>query len=364
MTSYNPYDSRLSSHSSDAEFAFPKATGSILFKLLTLFLLLYFLPVKGISQDIGFHKWLVESGVQKIVIEVDWDSLLNNKKTDKEWDASILLISALDDTTTLKAELSVRGKYRRRICDIPPIEIDIKKKSLRKHGFDDRIDEFKLVTHCQNNYRRIELVEKEATIYRLYNTLTEISFHAIEIDAEYRNRDGKRVSEGRAIILESPKELAQRNGLVKFEGFGMKDSISTAEVTRIALFQCLVANHDWDIDMLKNIKLFKSKQGEVYAVPYDFDFSGWVGAPYWAGRSDLKLLDPMDRYLFLDAVENSILEEEWKRFEAARPEMERIIADQDGLSRSQKRAWMAALEKFFTYYSEIRKGERRFPHSQ
>lgn len=318
------------------------------------------IPFSVQSQNLGLHEWARSLDLNKIVVEVNWDSLMINKNSDKEWSSTVRFITSASDTMKIKAKISVRGKYRRRICDIPPMEIDFRKKSLRKLGLNDDMDEYKLVTHCQDNYKRLELVEVEAMIYRMYEQVTPKSFRSIEINAEYRDRSGTLITEGRAIFLESSKEFAARTGSKNVDGFGMNDSIAKADRTRLALFQCMIANHDWDINMLKNVRLFRTATGEVFAVPYDFDFSGWVNAPYWVARSDLKLVDSRDRYLFLDAVENSILETQWEVFDDNAKDLKRIINENPELKKSKKRLLNRELDAFLDLLPRIRKGERRF----
>lgn len=336
--------------------------GGYWMKLLPIvwFLFLTFPFGKVIAQQPGLHEWLREQNVTRMDISVNWDSLIVFKNSDRDWTASVTFITHSGDSVELKAKVAVRGKYRRRICDIPPIEIDFKKKSLRKKGFDDSVDNYKLVTHCDDSYRRLQLVETESAIYQMYQVLTPFSFKSVEMDVQYFSPEGGKITAGRAILLESPHELAKRNDLSRHDGFGRKDSIDNIHLTRLALFQCLISNHDWDIDMLKNIKLFKSRSGDIIPVPYDFDFSGWLRAPYWTPRSDLKLLEPSDRYLFLDAVENSILEEQWALLRTMDPEFRNIIDTNPSLKRSTRKWVFKQMDDFFELYKRIKKGERRF----
>ena len=312
------------------------------------------------SQDIGFYKWLCEKSVDQVIIELQWDSLSENRNSDKEWEASFLCIDTNSDTTKFKAEISARGKYRRRICDLPPFKADIKKKSLRKRGIDDDIDEYKIVYNCDQSYRREQLIETEGLIYNLYNRLDSNSLGIKEITLRILDIGGKTIWDGPAFIIESDKELAKRKKFEILKEFGHQDSIGLDKLYRLALFQFLICNHDWNIDMLKNVELFKDENGEYLAVPYDFDFSGWVEAPYWVGRTDLGLNYPLDRYLFLDDPDFGILDKEWKRFVRLRSTFESMVNEHPSLRRSQKRKILKSIDSFYKLYADIVKGERKF----
>src|SRR5690606_16571570 len=100
-------------------------------------------PVALGAQNMGFHEWLRNSGVQELEIQVNWDSLLDNKNSVKECDALLKFLNGEIEDVILRAEVSVRGKYRRRICEVPPMDIDIKKSEFRRLGLSTKSDEYK-----------------------------------------------------------------------------------------------------------------------------------------------------------------------------------------------------------------------------
>jgi len=60
------------------------------------------------------------------------------------------------------------------------------------------------------------------------------------------------------------------------------DSLDIAQHDFVALFQYLIGNTDWiAYPIPRNIKVIKAKEADKYTVvPFDFDFSGLVAAPY------------------------------------------------------------------------------------
>ncbi|MEO6758425.1 MAG: hypothetical protein ABIO24_03155, partial [Saprospiraceae bacterium] len=76
----------------------------------------------------------------KMTLEMDVTTLIENRKTNNYYPA--MLTTA--DGTAYKVEVKPRGKYRRKISEIPPLKIKFKNKLLLAAGF-DTLNEVKLV---------------------------------------------------------------------------------------------------------------------------------------------------------------------------------------------------------------------------
>jgi hypothetical protein len=66
--------------------------------------------------------------------------------------------------------------------------------------------------------------------------------------------------------------LEQRNA--KFEDVAPDSGVG------LALFEYFLGNSDWSLAALHNVRLVTRPDGDVYAVGYDFDFSGLVDTDY------------------------------------------------------------------------------------
>jgi hypothetical protein len=62
-----------------------------------------------------------------------------------------------------------------------------------------------------------------------------------------------------------------------------------------AVFQFMINNTDWDITMLRNLKLMEQEDGKLVPLPYDFDFSTFVRAPYRRPNQDVGQSVKMER---------------------------------------------------------------------
>jgi hypothetical protein len=330
----------------------------LIFGLILLFCLLN--PYAH-SQAGGLFNTLSDKKIERLTIQVNWDSLILNKNSAKEWDAVVELFSPDGERLTLKAKLNVRGKFRRRICDIPPLDIDFKKKSLRKQDIDDYNDNYKLVSHCSDDLINYELVTQEALLYKLYQLVSPISFRIHELEVVYLNESGKRVSKANGFIIESVDELEHRLDMEELDNYGRCDSVELSHYIRLALFQAMIANHDWDVDMLKNIKLLRQKDRSYVAAPYDFDFSGWLRAPYWSARSDLNLTKPEDRYLFIDEdVSVELIAEQLDYIHSLKNDMIILVNADTNLSKKRKKHMVRQIEDFIALKDLILQGQRQF----
>ena len=76
--------------------------------------------------------------------------------------------------------------------------------------------------------------------------------------------------------------MAKRNGCDILENVAVhQENTNKAKIMMLCVFQYLVGNTDWSVQALHNIVLLSDDiQNPPVAVPYDFDWSGMVNAPY------------------------------------------------------------------------------------
>ncbi|HMQ46911.1 MAG TPA: hypothetical protein PKA00_05420 [Saprospiraceae bacterium] len=222
------------------------------------------------------------SGVPEVEFWVDLDFLEKNKFTEEKTAGSVHFISQSGQVKSWNVQVSIRGNYRRRICDFPPLKLDFSKKELEAEGLLP-FDDLKMVTHCLNSEVDADLVMREFLTYQLYQTLTPESFRTRLIQVTYRDTQSDRTLTSYAFLIEDTDALAYRINAEECDDcFGMTDSaFAPKDVARLALFQYMIGNTDWSVFMQRNVKILKSQDGsKFYTVPYDFDFATLVGSPY------------------------------------------------------------------------------------
>jgi hypothetical protein len=98
-------------------------------------------------------------------------------------------------------------------------------------------------------------------------------------------------------VIEQPEDMAQRKNCTYLKA----NSISASEFDRhemclIDMFEFMIGNTDWSVTEQHNILVLSYNPFEKpYAVPYDFDWSGLVNAPYAVPFPDLGLTSVTER---------------------------------------------------------------------
>ncbi len=190
-----------------------------------------------------------------------------------------------------------RGKFRRKVCDFPPLKLKFKKNQLAMAGLSD-LNDLKLVTHClDGSDRSRDLVLREYLVYKLYNELTPNSFRVQLAKITYQDSNNpkyKTIQWG--ILLEDKDELSMRRGNPICDTMGQPAASFIPAQERInSVFQYMVGNTDWSYDVLRNVVLLRQEDGMLVPVPYDFDFSAFVSAPYARPNSDVGQKSMRDR---------------------------------------------------------------------
>jgi hypothetical protein len=196
---------------------------------------------------------------------------------------------------TLPVTLSVRGITRRKqeVCAFPPLRVEFTQKPGPASIFKGH-KHLKLVTHCQRRegFQQYLLLEYDA--YRLYRALTPASFGVRLAKIDYKYKDGHDLGMRLGFFIEDVDDVARRNGLERLRGVGRISvpQLDAAAAARYAVFQYMISNLDWAMtaapagqDCCHNARLMGAKgvtgaSTSLIPVPYDFDYSGFVNAPY------------------------------------------------------------------------------------
>lgn len=242
----------------------------------------------------------------EMTLEANFDSLLFHKKKLVEYIPGKVSFNKSElEVVDLKVEIKPRGKYRRRVCEFPPLRLKFKKKGLKKMGLSRKYNSFKLVSHCLDDKKEAKQnILKEYLIYKIYNLHSEYSLRAQLVKINYvQSGSGKKMFERLGILLEDDNELAKRtNSIVVEKKHCPQDSIDTYKGTVQAMFQCMIGNADWSTVHMRNVKLLRPAPNSLlYTFPYDFDFSGFVSASYAIPNPDYKLKSTKDR-VFLGKI--------------------------------------------------------------
>lgn len=184
----------------------------------------------------------------------------------------------------LSIELRTRGNTRRQrgVCRFPPLRVEFDSASSAGTVFEGQ-RRLKLVTHCRDSDAYERNVVEEYLVYRMYNTVTEASFRVRPARVTYVDTPEQADSTTRfGFFIESDDHMAARVGGVAVEqGDEPRPRTVAAEALAVmAVFQFLIGNTDWSVTALHNVVAVVPPSGSPVPVPYDFDYSGFVDAPY------------------------------------------------------------------------------------
>lgn len=195
------------------------------------------------------------------------------------------------DGQAIPIGLAARGITRRdsEICDFPPLRVEFPGGGPAASPFAGQ-RRLKLVTHCKRSEGHQQHVLLEYAAYRLYNLMTPLSFRARLARIDYRQADGRPLATRWGFFIEDIDDVARRNGFVRARtGDTVPGStLSSLDSARAAMFEYMIGNLDFSMragpqgeGCCHNFRLLqKGANPALVPVPYDFDFSGFVDAPY------------------------------------------------------------------------------------
>ena len=292
---------------------------------------------------------LPEDEVAEVIITTDYKQLEANRKTDDYQPGHIQFKFKKELLLDMDMKIKCRGKFRRMKCDFPPLKLKFKKKDLRKKGLSE-VNELKLVTHCLNDRAKSrELVIREYLIYKLYSIVSNYSFRVRLVKVRYAGQK-KRLSKIKhySILIEDGEDLANRYQAERFEDMGVNpDSLHRFQEICTSLFQYMISNSDYSYTMCRNTELIRLPDGRIVCIPYDFDFSCIVKAPYARANSHLGQRSICDRvYLGFPRPAEEV-EPVLRYYEKKQDELLNYVNDFNLLPQSSRHEIMSYLKSFF-----------------
>lgn len=291
----------------------------------------------------------------------------------REWlDATLTHVSDAGDSTAFPVRISTRGRFRlqRQVCQFPPIRVDFGAEAVAGTLFQGQ-NRLKLVTHCQDRrdeYEQIGL--QEHLIYRLYNLFTERSFRTRLARITYTDTGtGRDLVTKYAFFIEADEEMAARNGWELLESVAVVPPSQHDEETliRLAVFQYLIGNTDWsafqappgETQCCHNVRIIGSFAPPVFAVPYDFDWSGLINAPYARPNPILPIRSVRERLYRGICTSPERLDATLEEFRQRREAIYELIDGHEGLADRRRADTRKFVDDFYAIIGDPRQVERR-----
>jgi hypothetical protein len=260
---------------------------------------------------------------------------------------------------TLPVMLATRGTTRRlpQLCAFPPLRVEFAQKPPETSLFKGQ-SQLKLVTHCQpaDRYERGVILEYDA--YRLYNALTPEGFNVRLAKVNYVSESGRTIASRFGFFIEDIRDVARRNDQKRLRGVKhiSASQLDPDAAARFALFEYMISNLDWAMtdaqpgeDCCHNSRLLTSKGATtgLIPVPYDFDYSGLVDAPYAVPPDSIHVANVRVRRYRGFCLHNAQVQAFAASLVTRRPALISILDHQAELSESARDNAKAYLGEFF-----------------
>lgn len=256
--------------------------------------------------------------------------------------------------------LSPRGLTRRKkeTCTFPPLRVEFTGKPAKTSLF-DRQKRLKLVTHCRNSTGHQQHVLLEYAAYKMLNVLTPTGLRARLGTFDYADIGGRVIAGRIGFFTEDPDDAASRNGLkeVRTTGRIAVAQLDPAAAARAALFQYMIGNTDWSMragpagdTCCHNFRLMGAAMNSQYGivpVPYDFDASGLVNAPYAVPAEVLQTSSVRDRVYRGYCAHNAQVRAAAAEFRAKQGQLIGVLSTIPGLEDRRRTSSAAYLATFF-----------------
>lgn len=268
--------------------------------------------------------------------------------------------SYLDDNgEAVRLEVSIRGRgnFRRVNCQLMPLQLNFKKKQVKGTLFDGQ-NKLKLVAPCQHGAKSQEDLVLEYLAYRMLEVLTERSFGTRLVRLSYVDSDEKKDSwTDLVFLLEDDADVGKRLDLDRARvASNAFEELDLRAAALVDLFQFMIANHDYSLLQgpdgsycCHNVAIFTSEEmpDQRIPIPYDFDMSGLVDAPYASPPDYLPIRLVRTRYYRGLCQPPEILQETIAHFRSKRGEIMDLFNDTEELGRLKKSSTLRYLQQFF-----------------
>jgi hypothetical protein len=266
----------------------------------------------------------------------------------------------------LDLQIRTRGNFRHKTCDLPPLRLNFKKSQTDGTLFDKQ-NIMKLVVHCENSEKYEQIVLKEFLAYRVFNAITDLSFRVRLLRVTYVDSEELRKQQTYyAYLIEHKKRLAKRHDRKEEIIERAKiESIQSDQLNLTSIFEFLLGNTDFSPiagapgDMCcHNYVLFANDVDPLVAIPYDFDQSGLVNAPYAAPSPNFRIRSVRTRLYRGRCFNNAYIPASLQKFRDGRDAIYAAVDAQDGLTSGTRKSIVKYIDKFYKLIDDPRDVEK------
>ncbi|MDZ7606325.1 MAG: hypothetical protein U5K79_12230 [Cyclobacteriaceae bacterium] len=290
----------------------------------------------------------------EFTLKLDVKAVKNDNSDDPQYsDGSLILKNPGAGTKEFSLKVKARGHARRvyDFCTFPPIKINFKKSEVKGTVFDGQ-DKLKLVSYCRDINDYEYLVLKEYLIYKIFNLITPNSFEVRLAQVTYQdiNDSGKPITRY-GFLIEDDEQMATRTGgKLTDVMLANHDRCERNSLDIFTIFEYMIGNTDWWMARPKthNVLLVAMSNGNILPIPYDFDYSGLVGASYAVPDEKLGTKDVKERIFRGYCRFPGTYEKTAEIFMAKRQDIFSLVESFELLPEVQRKIMIKYLEAFYS----------------
>ena len=282
-------------------------------------------------------------------------NLVRNSERSQVPIAATLALAGSDETHPIR--LTPRGitRLRKETCGFPPLRVEFGQPPAAASLFAGQ-RRLKLVTHCRPAASFQQHLLLEYSAYRIFNIISPISYRARLATVNYVEPNGRNMTTRYGFFIEDTDDVARRNGLKEAM---VGDRIPSAQLdprqsARLALFQYMIGNLDWSMragppgeGCCHNSRLLAGASPLKVPVPYDFDYSGLVDAPYAVSPDKFDIGSVRKRVYQGYCRHNGQAVAAAAEFRAARPLIEATFGQIPGMEPKTRKGALDYLARFY-----------------
>jgi len=322
------------------------------------------------ADDIEIRPLFQSHDTLIVRIEAPLTTLMKEQPDEEYLDGTFTYSDASGQEHQLDLKLQTRGRFRRNksTCTFSPLRLNFRKQQVKGTEFAGQ-DKLKLVTHCQRSKNFEQLLLREFLAYQILQTLTDKSFGARLMQITYvdSEKNGKSITKY-GFVIEDEDDIGDRIGLAASKIRRIKAAeLDGKQANLVSVYEYLIGNTDFSLilgpdgsDCCHNAVQFSNGGPPHTPIPYDFDFSGLVDAPYAAANPRFKLRSVKTRLYRGRCMNNEYLDGTFAYFLEEEPEIRQLLAELEGFNKSSRKSIEKFLNGFYKDISDPKSKQRKF----
>ena len=241
-----------------------------------------------------------DTSILEVELLYNFDELKRDYDSDPNYHSARLRYKNIwGGMAKIDVEIKTRGIFRRnpKNCSQPPLWLRFNSKDIRNTPFEG-LGKMKLVLQCYDRLNYDQLLLKEFLAYKIYSIVSSYNYKVriARITQTDRITNNKIVMYG--FFIEPAEMMAIRLKSRLDDRKNIHPNACNKSITtRMAIFQYMIGHTDWSIKAQHNITLIEpTDAAPPIPIPFDFDFSGIVDAPYALPAEHLPIKSVAERH--------------------------------------------------------------------